>query len=206
MHKCYTSVERFIFSWVAASALVADMADSEVIAVELPVVWGKPKDLLLSAIEENSPELILSMGEGKPGSFQLESLAHNTRKSRPDNNDCLPASALVEQAGVDKISSSVNLQKVRELLVKKAIPAEVSTDAGGFLCEETLYLLESFCMDLPTVEAVMFVHLPPLGTELIFKNQLRQCDAELLLEFSLDVFAIVTTLHEMKLLLSESAN
>jgi pyroglutamyl-peptidase len=193
-------------SWAAASALTAELGDPDVMALELPVVWDKPKGLLINAVQECSPELILSMGEGKPGAFQLESLARNARKLRLDNNDNFPVSALIEPAGVTEVSSSVNLDNVCKLLAEKAIPAKISTDAGGFLCEETFYSLEVFCMGLPTVTAVMFIHLPPLGTELTFKNRVQACDSDLLLEFGLDLFAIVTALHEMNLLLSEKVS
>jgi len=187
-------------SWVAASALMAELDDPEVCALELPVVWASPKARLLDAIKSNSPQLILSMGEGKAGFFKLESLARNARKIRPDNTNALPATELIDAAGPEQITSSAKLQPILALLLEKGVPAEISSDAGGFLCEETLYSLERFCVHEQGVEAVLFVHLPPFGTELNFKNQKCLCNTDLLLEFGLDLFAIVMGLHEKKLL------
>jgi len=179
-------------SWIAASLLQKHLNQTKVLAIEIPVVWGEPQRIMSETIRDFDPQVIIAMGEGKPGCIQLETLALNQRVQRPDNNGSLPTQTAINPDGPICVKSSSPLADIRNLLVEKGIPIILSLDAGGFLCEETLYILESQCAQQPNSRLVMFVHLPPYGSSLIFKGCQRVCDDDLLLEFSIDLFEIVT--------------
>jgi len=179
-------------SWVAVSLLQKHLNQSNVLAVEIPVVWGEPQRIVNEAIRDFDPQVIIAMGEGKPGCIQLETLALNKRAQRLDNNDSFPTETAINPDGPSSVKSSSPLVEIRNLLVEKGIPVILSLDAGGFLCEETLYILESQCAQHPNSRLILFVHLPPYGSSLIFKGCQRVCDDDLLLEFSTELFEIVT--------------
>ena len=179
-------------SWIAASLLQRHINLLGVLAVEIPVVWGEPEKVLEKLLDEHNPEIVISMGEGKTGCIQLETLALNQRAQKKDNNDSFPSASEILAGGPAKVISSAPLVEIRNALIDKGIPVLLSSNAGGFLCEELLYVLEHSCLQHPGVKLAMFVHLPPYGTSLKFKQQERICDDELLLDFSSELIDIVT--------------
>ena len=69
-------------SWVAAKSLASK---KDVETLELPVVWDTPWTTLHSAIKQHQPEIVISMGEGRPQWFDIETVARNKRSNRQDN-------------------------------------------------------------------------------------------------------------------------
>jgi pyroglutamyl-peptidase len=175
-------------SWIAARSLAGTVGGGAVVARELPVVWGTVATRLEALVAETRPAAVLALGEGKPGCFSIESLAFNRRRQRVDNDGSLPAAALIQADGPPVTRASASVSTIRQRLVSQGIPALVSIDAGGFLCEESLYVLESAIRFRPGIGFVLFVHLPPYGTPLHYRGEHRECDDVLLFDF-------VTTLY-----------
>ena len=86
--------------------------------------------------------------------------------------------------GSDKLLATVQSAKLQAQLSAQQIPVRISADAGAFLCEETLYVLETMKMKYASIKMVVFVHLPPYGSNLSYGNEVRSCDNELLYEFA----------------------
>ena len=149
---------------------------------------------LIKSITHSQPNIILSMGEGHVGEFTIETLGRNERKQRKDNAGNLPHS-LITPDGPDNHSASVNASALQESISKLNIPIRISTDAGAFLCEETLYCLESLKLQYGFLELVAFVHLPPYGSTLEYQGQERICDKALLESFGKILLKHVITLH-----------
>ena len=179
-------------SWVAASLLQKQVNKPDVMAIEIPVVWGEPQRVMSETLRGYNPEIIIAMGEGKPGCIQLETLALNQRAHKRDNTDSFPIKENSCPDGPEVVKSSAPLVEIRNRLIGKGVPVLLSLDPGGFLCEEILYILETTCIHHPSVNLAMFVHLPPYGTPLRFRNRERVCEDELLLEFTTDLIEAVT--------------
>jgi len=180
-------------SWIAARQLQETLGNPALLSGEIPVVWGEPVNSLndLLAIEEQ-PAAIIALGEGKPGSFRLETLALNRRAAKPDNNGELPPHPQIVRDAPDRLRSSAPLLEIRTALLARQLPVLLSVDAGSYLCEETLYLLEHRFKDRTENQLAMFVHVPPFGTSLGFKGRQRSCEEELLLEFANDLIEVVS--------------
>ncbi len=172
-------------SWIAASALArkGEYDGHRLRALQIPVCWGAPRRALTQALQTGTPMLILSMGEGEPGIFRIETLARNARRERPDNDGRLPAGAPNSPTGPAERRSSFACQRVCEALAAQGIPVRLSEDAGAYLCEELLYTLEEFRETTPAIEQVLFVHVPPWGTPLQWRGAARLCEESLLQEF-----------------------
>lgn len=172
-------------SWVAASALCATHGTQHIThGLRIPVIWGKPKKFIATAIERWQPRIIISMGEGKPGGFTLETRARNIRAERADNDGSLPCGEVIEANGEAVRYSSAPIKKIASSLWESGINVSCSEDAGAYLCEELLYCLEGTRSDHSHVDFVIFVHLPPFGSALEYRGQQAQCDATLLQNFS----------------------
>ncbi len=180
-------------SWVAASALArsGEFRGHALRAIEIPVCWGAPRQALAQALQAGTPSLILSLGEGEPGIFRLETLARNARRERTDNAGRLPAGEPNSPTGPAERRSSFACQTLCEALAAQGIPVRLSEDAGAYLCEELLYTLEELREDTPAIERVLFVHLPPWGTALQWQGETRVCDEALLREFGEALLTVV---------------
>jgi len=180
----------FNASWVAAQALVAAHHSQHVLhGLRIPVCWGQPRPAIAKARARWQPRCIIAMGEGAAGAFKIETLARNQRSSRKDNDGRLPPHPLIDPLGPDTRPASTHYFTLCTHLAKAGYPVQLSTDAGAYLCEELLYTLEALNAQHSSLQTVLFVHLPPFGSELELHGQSRQCDAALLLEFSAQLLA-----------------
>ena len=174
-------------SWIAAQSIVG----SDIKAVEIPVEWGKPREILASSLNHFEADLIISFGEGHVGEFNIETKARNTRKQRADNTGALPSPSNFPD-GEEEILASIDARDLQERILsstklsstKEAIPLKLSADAGAFICEETLYTLERMKSQIPKLRAVVFIHLPPFATPLNYLGKDTICDESLLADFA----------------------
>jgi pyroglutamyl-peptidase len=167
-------------SWIAANSLAST---KNVIALELPVVWGTPWTELSSAIKQHKPEIVISMGEGRQGWFDIETVARNGRSERQDNLGQLPTGP-IKAAGPATIDATISAQPLQQSLLDLGYPIRISEDAGAYLCEETLYSLELLKLNFDCLKTVVFVHLPPFETILTANSESGICDTEFLQKFA----------------------
>lgn len=163
-------------SWIAASSYEA--AEH----LEIPVVWGEPMPHLTAAIKTLQPEIIISLGEGREGWFDIETLARNERKHRADTLLQYPIGEILTN-GPPSTQATINASALHTRLLDQQIPIRISNDAGQYICEETLYCLEHLKIESDCLQTVVFVHLPPFGTELTYRGEVRQADPDLLEDF-----------------------
>tara|TARA_R110002072_G_scaffold13418_12_gene56282 strand:- start:40639 stop:41274 length:636 start_codon:yes stop_codon:yes gene_type:complete len=163
-------------SWIAAKSYAG--ADH----LEIPVVWGEPMPRLESAVTALQPEIIISLGEGRVGWFDIETRARNQRKHRADTEYSYPTGEILVNGPASR-QATINASALHQRLIEQHIPIRVSTDAGQFICEETLYCLEQLKTEIDTLRTVVFVHLPPFGTELTYRGEARLADEDLLEDF-----------------------
>ncbi len=129
--------------------------------VDVPVVWGAPERMLraLPAV----PPVWVAFGEGTPG-FEIESVALNRRRDLPDNLGNRPPTPEISPGADSRLTAAANLDAVAATLTRRGFPTTVSSDAGGFLCEEMLYvLLRENQRPGSHLRRVVFVHVPVLG-------------------------------------------
>lgn len=179
-------------SWIAARSL---SGEDGLQTLEIPVLWGRPATLLAPLCRSDCPEVIISMGEGRAGWFDIETVARNTRKERPDNHGLTPDGAPIDPDGPARISASIDGVGLRRMLVAGDFPVRTSSDAGAYLCEETLYTIERLRNKHEPLATVVFVHLPPYGTTLNMGDRRVQCDDPLLARFASALHTAVLKLH-----------
>ncbi len=181
-HILVTGFEPFDGRLINASWIVAASAAASVNAncLRLPVSWGAPGQLLLDYCRQRHPAAIIALGEGGPEGFRLETLASNQRKDRPDNRGKRPGGQPVDPAGPDQRRASFPYDALLTRLDADGYRVRLSSDAGGFLCEETLYVLEGLRESQPDLKHVAFVHVPPYDTHSVDyaqfgKTLMRRC-------------------------------
>lgn len=163
-------------SWVAAKTY------RNAHHLEIPVVWGAPMPHLRRAIEQYQPDTVISLGEGRESWFDIETRAKNTRKHRMDNHGEHPIED-ISPGGPDLRVASIDASGVHQDLVEQDIPIRVSEDAGQFLCEETLYCLETLKEQQLGLNKVTFTHLPPYGTKIHYRGEDKFVNEPLLADY-----------------------
>jgi pyrrolidone-carboxylate peptidase len=81
------------------------------------------------------------------------------------------------------IHSSTDTATLVAALAAQQLPVVESCDAGAYLCEETLYMLEHLRKSTHSLQQVLFVHLPPWQSEIHYRGQNCRCELTLLSDF-----------------------
>jgi len=151
-------------SWEGIKALDGlDWRGCKLVARRIPVVWDEPMKRLEALADELKPVAVFAFGQGLPGSFTIEALARNRRAPYPDNDGRAPAAPTVTVDGPDELRATADVDRLVRALVARGHVVRRSEDAGRYLCEETLYSLETLKKAGKLRGTVVFSHVPPLG-------------------------------------------
>ncbi|PYO21544.1 MAG: pyroglutamyl-peptidase I [Candidatus Rokuibacteriota bacterium] len=129
----------------------------------LPVSFGALRSRIHELMQKVAPVVVVSLGlwPGEP-TIRLERVALNLADFEiPDNDGALLRDDVVAAAAPTAIASTLPLRAIEGALLRAGIPARLSTTAGTFLCNTTMY---TFLHTEPAGRGVPcgFVHLPYL--------------------------------------------
>ena len=132
--------------------------EAAVLPVSYKGVGAKLRELLDE--EEREPALILGMGVHAGSSFRLESRASAVLSSSKLDNDGVLGSA-VSPLSAGERATRVDMEMAAELLTGVArTEVEISTDAGGYVCECTYHAILSEALRIDS--RGLFLHVPSL--------------------------------------------
>lgn len=144
-----------------------DLNPSQLVAehyggVVLPVSYARAATELCAAIGERSPDVVLCFGLAhERTAITPERFAHNLDEaSTTDNESTAGSGGEIEPGGPLACRSSLPVDAIVAALQAEGFRAEVSRDAGGYLCNHVFYVL------MRTLERNRiggFVHVPPFG-------------------------------------------
>jgi pyroglutamyl-peptidase len=149
-----TGFEVFGEHEVNPSQLIAEELDG----VVLPVSYERAADALLAAIDERGPDLVVCFGLANDRTaISVERWAHNLDEATTvDNDGAAGSGSEIDPAGPLALASTLPVDAIVAALTAEEIPAEVSRDAGGYLCNHVFYRLRR------SGARGGFVHVPPL--------------------------------------------
>jgi pyroglutamyl-peptidase len=124
----------------------------------LPVHYGRADAALRRLLGRRPSALILTGLAATRTSIQLETRAYN------ENDD----GRVIEPRGPAFRKSTLPLAPLLRRLRRAGLPADLSHDAGRFLCNHVFYVARGLRPDIPCG----FVHLPPTRV-LPLKEQIR---------------------------------
>ncbi len=166
-------------SHLIAERLHGETVDgAEIIGLTLPVQMGEDAELLLAAITEYEPALVLSLGlaAGTP-CLDVERFAVNLRftgevdPDKPVPAD-LPQSAVVE-GGAGALLSSVDTERVARAIRDAGVPARAHGYAGAYACNHVLYQVLHAVQERGLAYKAGFIHLPLSSAQVIEENKLH---------------------------------
>ena len=159
-------------SWRVAQALHGEViAGAQVVAVQLPCVFGAALGALRAAMEQHRAGLSLVLALGQAGGrceLTPERVAINVDDARiADNAGAQPVDAPIVPGGPAAYFSSLPIKAMVAALRAAGVPASVSQTAGTFVCNHVFYGLMLALSDTLRAHPAQrlrggFVHLPLL--------------------------------------------
>jgi pyroglutamyl-peptidase len=124
----------------------------------LPVSYARAAEALRAAITEREPDVVVAFGLAETRTtISIERYAHNLDEAATTDNDASNGTGTeIEPGGPLALKSALPVDALVAELEGQGIPAEISRDAGGFLCNHVMYVL------LREHGNGGFVHVPPL--------------------------------------------
>jgi pyroglutamyl-peptidase len=152
-----TGFEPFGAHEVNPSALIAEALEG----VVLPVSFARASGELREAIADQDPELVVCFGlADRDPRISVERFAHNLDEADAiDNEGAGGSGSAIVPGGPLALLSSLPVDAIVAALQAEEIPAAVSRDAGGYLCNHIFYVLMGM---LAPGRKGGFVHVPGL--------------------------------------------
>src|SRR6266852_6211801 len=135
-----------------------------VIGAILPVSQRSLRERLEELLTELRPSIVISLGlaPGEP-MIRLERFGLNLLDFEiADNDGARLADAPIEANGGVAVRASLPLRAIERALLESGIPARLSSTAGTFLCNATLYSLVRLLEERFPAALGGFIHLPYL--------------------------------------------
>jgi pyroglutamyl-peptidase len=132
----------------------------KLVAGVLPTEWlAAPRQMEL-LLAQARPDFILHFGvSARARGFEVEQRGQNRCLPAADAGGAFPVSPAVRPGGPEMLRASLPVNYIVARLRRKGIPAFASRDAGGYLCNATLYNSLATARAQPG-RRVGFVHVP----------------------------------------------
>ncbi len=153
----------------ATSILVPRIADAArrafprvtIAAHILPTEWSTGLRVVDALYADLAPEIALHFGvSGRATGFEIETRGRNRCNQTQDAAGQMPSLARLSPTGPEFLPSPLPAAHIVERLRRHGIPAMVSRDAGGYLCNALLYRTLEIARYSVVPPRVGFVHLP----------------------------------------------
>jgi pyroglutamyl-peptidase len=140
----------------------------EIVKLEVPTVFHKCIDKLISAIETEKPDAVLCVGQAG-GRFDItpERVAINVDDARiPDNEGNKPVGPIYED-GPAAYFATLPIKAMVMRIRESGLPSSVSNSAGTFVCNHIMYgLLYHLDKKYPTIKGG-FIHVPFIPEQVV---------------------------------------
>jgi pyroglutamyl-peptidase len=148
-------------SWEAACALDGWSGPGFTVAARvLPCEFGRATDVLLDAVAEVKPDVVIAVGQaGGRSEISLERVAINIDDATiRDNAGAQPVDTPIVADGPAAYFSTLPVKAIVKALRLRGFPASVSQTAGTFVCNHVFYGLMHHAVGQPLKAG--FIHVP----------------------------------------------
>lgn len=130
-------------------------------AAVLPTEWLSGPAAVARLLDELQPALTLHFGVARSArGFAIETRGHNFAKPVSDAAGLLPPSKLLSDDGPEYLNASIPVAEIVDQLNRRSLPANLSHDAGGYLCNAVLYGSLQLAREASWSMRSGFIHLP----------------------------------------------
>ncbi len=150
-------------SWEAARRLEGWRRGEFTAVVRLlPCAYDVSLNELVRAIETLRPEAVLMTGQAaRRGVVCVEQFARNLDDAAaPDNLGVLRKAVAISEGAPERLEAAAPVSAIAGAIRKAGIPARVSRNAGGFVCNHLYFGALRYLRDTARATPAVFVHLP----------------------------------------------
>ena len=149
-------------SSLAVGRLPPQVGSVAVTGIELPTSYASSAKVLMAAIDEVRPDIVLCVGQaGGRTDLCLERVAINVQDARiRDNDGNQPIDEPVVANGPAAYFSTLPIKACVAEMRRAGLPAVVSNTAGTFVCNHIFYALMDIIRQQPAPMRGGFLHIP----------------------------------------------
>jgi pyroglutamyl-peptidase len=150
-------------SWEAAQKLEGwRHGDTVAVTRLLPCAYDASVKKLVNAIETLRPDALLMAGQAaRRAVVCVERFAHNLDDATaPDNDGALRRALRISRAAPEWLETMASVRTIARAITAAGIPARVSRDAGGFVCNHLYFGALQYLGEKRSPIPAVFVHLP----------------------------------------------
>ncbi len=144
-------------------------------AVILPVDYRKSWPVLRRICGSFAPDVIVHFGLSRMAEDLVVERrgCRRIRGDRPDAAGFAPPSGFARRTGPESLPASLPAEPLVAALRDAGFPADISDEAGGYVCDATFYRSLHAAGAAPD-RLVGFIHIPPEDTRGLTRERLRQ--------------------------------
>jgi pyroglutamyl-peptidase len=136
-------------------------AGLEVLSAIVPTEWTVGTDAIARLYREHRPSVAIHFGvSSRASGFAIETRAQNRCIASPDAAGQLPAASCISASGPEFLPVNLPAAATVQRLRRSGLPAQLSRDAGGYLCNAALYTALTFAHAHGRPSRIGFVHVP----------------------------------------------
>jgi len=145
----------------------------EILKRELPTSYNKSTKAIESFLEEERPDVVLSLGQAG-GAFGLvvEKVGLNLRDaSAADNDGHIATHEIIFEDGDTAYYSTLPVKDMVKKIVESNVPASLSYSAGAYVCNNVLYTLLYMGKKRYKHMRCGFIHVPYFPEQVVGKRK-----------------------------------
>ena len=178
-----------------------NIAGAEIIKLEIPTVRKKSLEKIEKAINEHSPDVILSIGQaGGRFDISIERVGINLDDFRiPDNEGNQIIDEPIFPDGENSYFVKLPVKAMVQNVQKNNIPASVSYTAGTFVCNHVLYGVLYLIEKKYEGKKSGFIHIPFLPQQVVDKRNMPSMELNIIVKgLTAAIEAIVKNNEDIK--------
>ncbi|MFZ4806911.1 MAG: pyroglutamyl-peptidase I [Hyphomicrobiaceae bacterium] len=127
----------------------------------VPTEWQRAPRHLHDLYRAHEPAAAIHFGvSGRASGFEIELCGRNRLSAIADAAGLVPLAGCLDPDGPDTLPSRLPVDRILQRLRAHGIPAALSRDAGGYLCNALLYHASAFGRRHDAGLRTGFIHLP----------------------------------------------
>ena len=155
----------------AVKRLDDEIANAQIIKLEIPTIAHTSLAVIKQAIEDHEPDMVLSIGQaGGRSDITVERIGINNDDNRiADNRHQQPIDEKIFADGPDAYFVNLPIKAMVKSIRSAGIPASISNSAGTFVCNHVTYGVRYLLEKRGKGQKSGFIHIPYLPSQVVDK-------------------------------------
>lgn len=154
--------------------------DIRVVAEILPTEWAAAPRRIDALIEDHDPDVSLHFGvSSRATGYEIEARGRNRRARNPDAAGCLPEADTICAQSPTHLHARLSAGEIAARLRSRGVAANVSRDAGGYLCNALLFHVLARARRHGHPRRAGFIHVPHVLAATPMRGFARRGDCRL---------------------------